>query len=252
VPGTLALDLTEYLSGWLAPLVAFAAGVVSFASPCVFPLVPGYLSFISGGQVVAVREGGTAVATKARLAPMLLFVAGFSTVFVLLGAFSSTFVQIFKGRTGQIVAGLVIVLLGAALIAYALGRGSLALYAERRPFLRRVRPGTTGALPLGMAFAAGWTPCIGPVLGGILVIAASRSALGGAFLLLCYSLGLGVPFVLIGLGVQRLVGALGWVQRHYEAIAIVSGAILVIVGVLVATGAWTRLLAPLLDLWPGL
>jgi cytochrome c-type biogenesis protein len=247
----LALELTDQLSGWFAPLVAFAAGVVSFASPCVFPLVPGYLSFVSGGEAIA-AGGQTAVRTKARLAPMLLFIGGFTLVFTLYGAFASTFVQIFKGRTGQVVAGVVIVALGLLLIAYALGRGPLSLYAERRPFLRKVRPGTTGAFPLGMAFAAGWTPCIGPVLGAIMGIAATRSPAGGAFLLVCYSAGLGVPFLLIGLGVQRLMGALGWVQRHYTPIAVVSGLILVTVGILVATGMWTRLLAPLLDLWPGL
>lgn len=247
----LGLDLVRYLGGWLAPLVAFLAGAVSFASPCILPLVPGYLSFVSGGQAVA-APGGGGVATKARVAPMLLFIGGFTLVFTLYGAFASTFVQIFRGRVGQLVAGSIIVVLGLLLIAYALGRGALALYAERRPLLQRVRPGTTGAFPLGMAFAAGWTPCIGPVLGAILAIAAGRSALGGAFLLVCYSAGLGVPFLMLGLGVQRLMGALGWMQRHYEAIAIVSGAILVTVGVLVATGMWTRLLAPLLRLWPGL
>ena len=95
-----------------------------------------------------------------------------------------------------------IVVLGLLLIGYALGRGSIRLYAERRPFLERVKPGDGGRLPLGMAFAAGWTPCIGPVLGAILSIAATGSAARGAFLLFCYSLGLGVPFLLIGLGAR--------------------------------------------------
>jgi cytochrome c-type biogenesis protein len=246
----LASTLSDQIGSWLSPFVAFVAGFVSFASPCVFPLVPGYLSFVSGERAVGLSEGG-AIRTKTSLAPMLAFVGGFTIVFTLYGAFASTFVQVFKGRTGQIAAGAVIVALGILLIAYALGRGPLSLYAERRPFLRRVRPGTTGALPLGMAFAAGWTPCIGPVLGAILGLAATRSAVGGALLLVCYSAGLGVPFVLLGLGVQWLMGALGWVQRHYTAIATASGALLVLVGVLVATGAWTRLTAPLFDLWGG-
>jgi cytochrome c-type biogenesis protein len=180
----------------------------------------------------------------------LLFVAGFTVMFTLYGAFASTFVHLVKDRRGQIVAGVVIVVLGVLLIGYALGRGSIRLYAERRPFLERVHPGTAGALPLGMAFAAGWTPCIGPVLGAILGLAAVGSSRWGAFLLLCYSLGLGIPFIALGLGVEWLTGSARWVQRHYRAIAVVSGSVLVLVGVLVATGEFTRRLAPLIKYGP--
>jgi cytochrome c-type biogenesis protein len=237
-------DIPSGLAEWWAPGLAFVAGVVSFASPCVFPLVPGYLSFVTGDRL-ADEEG-------ARVAPMLLFVAGFTIVFTLYGAFASSLVSVFKGTAGQRVAGGVVIVLGILMIAYAFGRGSVGLYAERRPLLSKARPGTAGALPLGMAFAAGWTPCIGPVLGGILGIASQGSTAGGAFLLVCYSLGLGVPFLLIGLGVQRLVGALGWVERHYKAIAIASGGILVTVGVLLVTGLFIRLFAPLARFAPGL
>jgi len=237
-------DAASGLSEWWAPGLAFVAGAVSFASPCVFPLVPGYLSFVTAGRLA---EGG-----RARMAPMLLFVAGFTVVFTLYGAFASSLVSVFKGVVGQRVAGVIVIALGVFMIVYALGRGSVGLYAEKRPFLARVRPGTAGALPLGMAFAAGWTPCIGPVLGGILVIASQRSAAAGGFLLVCYSLGLGVPFLLIGLGVQRLVGALGWVQRHYKVFAFASGGILVTVGVLLVTGLFTRLFAPLQRFLPAL
>jgi cytochrome c-type biogenesis protein len=142
--------------------------------------------------------------------------------------------------------------LGVLLIAYAVGRGPIALFTERRPFLEKTRPGTAGALPLGMAFAAGWTPCIGPVLGAILAIAASGSAAWGAFLLVCYSLGLGIPFVAIGLGAEWLAGSTRWLQRHYATIAIVSGSLLVVVGLLVATGEFTRQLAPLVKYSPWL
>src|SRR3954462_8060612 len=192
-------DANESVTHLWAPLVALLAGFVSFASPCVLPLVPGYLSFVTGESVT--DEGG---GRWLRVAPVLLFVAGFTVMFTLYGAFASTFVHLVKDRRGQIIAGVVIVALGVLLVGYALGRGSIRLYAERRPFLERVRPGTAGALPLGMAVAAGWTPCVGPVLGAILGLAAVGSSRWGAFLLLCYSLGLGIPFIALGFGVEWL------------------------------------------------
>jgi cytochrome c-type biogenesis protein len=243
-------DVSSSLASWWAPALAFVAGVVSCASPCVWPLLPGYVSFISGEAADEVAAGER---PRQPLLPILLFIAGFTLVFVLLGAFASTFVQIFKGTTGQRIAGVIVAVLGALMIGYAFQRGSISLYAERRPFLRNVKPGVVGAFPLGMAFAAGWTPCIGPVLGGILAIAASGGTARGVFLLVCYSLGLGAPFLLVGLGVQRLVGAFGWVKRHYKAIALVSGGLLITVGVLLMTGEFTRLIQPLSQKFiPGL
>jgi cytochrome c-type biogenesis protein len=233
------------LTSWWAPALAFAAGIVSFASPCVFPLVPGYISFVSGERAV---DGEI----ERPLLPILLFIAGFTAVFTLLGAFASTFVPIFKDQLGQRIAGVVVVAIGALMVGYALRRGAVSLYVERRPFLAKVRPGAMGAMPLGMAFAAGWTPCIGPVLAGILAIAATQSTLRGVLLLVSYSLGLGVPFLLVGLGVQRFVGAFGWVRRHYAWIAGVSGALLIAVGVMLMTGAFTRVFAPLARFAPGL
>jgi cytochrome c-type biogenesis protein len=238
-------DANDTVTHVWAPLVALLAGFVSFASPCVLPLVPGYLSFVTGESVTDEGRG-----RWHRLAPILLFVAGFTVMFTLYGAFASTFVHLVMDRRGQIVAGVVIVVLGVLLIGYALGRGSIRFYAERRPFLERVHPGTAGALPLGMAFAAGWTPCVGPVLGAIIGLAAVGSSTWGAFLLLCYSLGLGIPFIALGLGVEWLTGSARWIQRHYRTIAVVSGSILVVVGVLVATGEFTRQLAPLIKYGP--
>jgi cytochrome c-type biogenesis protein len=226
------------LSSWWAPVLAFVAGIISVASPCVWPLLPGYVSFVSGGA--AENQD-----TQRPLVPVLLFILGFTIVFSLLGAFAATFVVLFKGSTGQRIGGLIVIVMGVLMIGYAVQRGSVALYAERRPFLEKVRPGTVGAVPLGMAFAAGWTPCIGPVLGGILAIAASGSTARGVFLMVCYSLGLGVPFLLVGLGVTRFLGAFGWIKRHYLGIAVASGGLLVFVGVLMFTGAFTRFFAPL-------
>jgi cytochrome c-type biogenesis protein len=223
------------LTSWWAPALAFAAGVLSFASPCVFPLVPGYISFVSGDRA--------AEDASAPLVPILLFIAGFSVVFTALGAFSTAVVPAIKGVTGQRIAGVVVVVFGLLMVLYALQRGSVRLYAEQRPFLQKVRPGPAWAAPLGMAFAAGWTPCIGPVLGGILGLASQGSTIRGTLLLVCYSAGLGVPFLLVGLGIQRFMGAFGWVKRNYRVIAGVSGGLLVAVGVLLLTGRFTRLFA---------
>ncbi|MGH2681418.1 MAG: cytochrome c biogenesis CcdA family protein [Actinomycetota bacterium] len=237
--------LVDGLSSWWAPALAFAAGVVSFASPCVLPLVPGYVSFVTGSRATE-GEG------RRPLLPMLLFILGFTIVFTLLGAFAGSLVRFFRDPWFQRVAGLVVLLLGVLMLSYAFRRGAPGLYAERRPFLERVRPGTAGALPLGMAFAAGWTPCIGPVLGGILAIAAGGGTVKGAALLVVYSLGLGVPFLLVGIGADRLVRNLGWVRRHYRTIAGVSGGLLVVVGVLLMTGLFQRFIAPLARYAPEL
>jgi cytochrome c-type biogenesis protein len=240
-------DASTSVAQWWAPALAFVAGMVSFASPCVLPLVPGYVSFVVGDAAVGSQAG-----RRRDLVPMLLFVGGFTLVFTLLGAFASTFVRLFRGTTGQLVAGVVIALMGALLIGYAVGRGSIRLYEERRPFLSRVKPGRTGAFPLGMAFAAGWTPCVGPVLAAILVLASQVSAARGAFLLMCYSLGLGIPFVAVGLGAQWFTGSTTWIRRHYTAIAAASGSVLIAIGVLVATGRFAQWIAPLQRFAPGL
>jgi cytochrome c-type biogenesis protein len=226
------------LASWWAPALAFAAGVVSFASPCVFPLVPGYLSFVSGGQEREERP----------LVPILLFIGGFSVVFVgLFGGFTTAFQRVLRSSTGIRVTGAVIVAFGVLMILYALQIGSPSLYAERRPFLERVRPGPAWAFPLGMAFAAGWTPCIGPVLAGVIGLAAAQGGgLRSTFLLLMYSLGLGLPFLLVGLGVRRLVDTLAVIRRNYHWIAGVSGAVMITIGLLVVTNQWVRVLNPIL------
>ena len=226
------------LSSWWAPALAFAAGVVSFASPCVFPLVPGYLSFVSGTDTGSERRP---------ILPILLFILGFAIVFTTLGA-SATAVRFIKGDLGLRIAGGVVVVFGLAMLAYALRLGFVGLYAERRPFLSRVRPGPAGALPLGAAFAAGWTPCIGPVLGGILALAGSQgSAVRGGVLLFVYSMGLGVPFFLIGIGIRRLLRALDFVKRNYHWFAGVSGVLMIGIGVLLVSGLWQSVLTPVLN-----
>jgi cytochrome c-type biogenesis protein len=228
------------LASWWAPALAFGAGVVSFASPCVFPLVPGYLSFVSGGQ-----ERG-----RRTVLPILLFIGGFAAVFTALGAFAGGPVfRFLHSRLGIRLAGTIVVAFGVLLVLYAVRIGWPRLYAERRPLLSRVKPGPAWAFPLGVAFGAGWTPCIGPVLAGIFAIAAARGgATRGASLLFVYSLGLGLPFLLVGLGVRRLMGALAFVRRNYHWFAGISGALMIAMGVLIATDLWTRVLRPVFDL----
>ncbi|MGH2663120.1 MAG: cytochrome c biogenesis CcdA family protein [Actinomycetota bacterium] len=231
------MEFADALTTWWAPALAFAAGVVSFASPCVLPLVPGYLSFVSGS-----REEGE----RRSLLPMLLFVTGFAVVFTALGAFSRVLVPVVNSPTGQRVAGILVMAIGMLMLLFALRLGTPALFADRRPLMARVHPGPVGALPLGMAFAVGWTPCIGPVLAAILTLAlAQGGGLRGAVLLLAYSIGLGLPFVLVGLGVHRLLGALAFVKRNYHWFAGVSGVLLVAIGVLLITGQWVALLSRL-------
>jgi cytochrome c-type biogenesis protein len=150
---------------------------------------------------------------------------------------------------GQRVAGGVVLAFGVFLLLYALRLGSPWLYRDGRPLLARVKPGPAGAFSLGMAFAVGWTPCIGPVLGGILILAESQGTPARAILLLAfYSLGLGAPFFLVGMGIRRLMGAFRFFSRNYHWIAGTSGVAMVTLGILLITGEWTNLLDPLLRL----
>jgi cytochrome c-type biogenesis protein len=239
----------EGLRAWWAPALAFAAGVVSFASPCVLPLVPGYLSFVTGDQAVAhdVQEGK---APTRPIVPIALFILGFTVVFtVIFGFTASALRRWFISDTGERVAGAFVLAFGVFMLLYAFQARIHWLYREGRPLLSRMRPGSAGAFPLGMAFAMGWTPCIGPVLGGITTLAFNQGTTGRVVLLLfMYSMGLGVPFLLVGLGVGRVMGAFRFFSRNYRWFAGVSGAAMVVIGILLFTGAWTRITAPLFDL----
>jgi cytochrome c-type biogenesis protein len=236
--------IEEGLGAWWGPALAFAAGAFSFASPCVLPLVPGYLALVSGGRDTDPASG------KADPLPVLLFIAGFTIVFTVgFGIAAGSISRWFRSLIGQRVAGTVVAALGLFMLAYAQEVTAPWLYRERHPILERIRPGRTTAFPLGMAFAVGWTPCVGPVLGGILALAAAQEAIGRAILLLFfYSLGLGLPFLLLGLGVQRVLATARIFSRHYRWFAGVSGAILVSIGMLLVTGLWVHLLSPVLRL----
>ena len=218
-------------TGWL---VAFGAGLVSFLSPCVAPLVPGYLSYVSGVSVQDLAQPRPGQ-TRRLLSSCLLFVLGFSLVFVALGASASLLGGLIEDYRRELnrAAGGVMILMGL----FVMGVARLpVLYQEKRFHFAVGSFGQGGTVLLGMAFAFGWTPCVGPVLASILFYAGgSQTAVQGAALLLAYSLGMGVPFVATGLAFSRAMGALGWVKRHYRAINVVSGGLLVGVGVLFLT-----------------
>jgi cytochrome c-type biogenesis protein len=226
----------------LLPLVAVVAGALSITSPCCLPLLPAYLSYISSLPVSDVDERH---ARRATLRASLLFVAGFTTIFTILGLGASALGSLFLRHLPVLVrwSGVVIITLGLA------NMGVLrvpALQRERRLDLARVPRRPAWAYPMGMAFAAGWTPCIGPILATILgAAAASRTAVWGAFLLVCYSVGLGVPFVLLGQGVGRAQWSFDWLRRNGRHVELVGGALLVAIGVLFVTGQWQRLFIPL-------
>ena len=226
------LALSTGPAGWV---VAFGAGMLSFLSPCVLPLVPGYLSLMSGmgaGQL-AVQ---TRADTRLLLRSTVLFVAGFTMVFVALGAAASSIGRTLSEhqRGLEQVSGAVIVVMGLFLAGFISPR---MLQVERRFHVSPSRLGDWGAPVMGMAFAFGWTPCIGSVLGPILIYAATGGQLTqGIVLLLFYSLGLGVPFVATGLAFGRLTTAFAWVKRHYRVINLVSGLLLVGFGLLLFSG----------------
>jgi cytochrome c-type biogenesis protein len=223
-------------------VIAFGAGIASFVSPCVLPLVPSYLSMMSGVGGVGARAGAGAVgaegaerAERARLLwSTLLFVAGFSLVFAVLEATASALSHPLQAHKLVLsdVAGALIVAMGV-LIAFQLPW----LQREHRFAVRPSRLGPWAAPVMGMTFAFGWTPCITPVLAAVLGLASSGGTLArGEEMLVAYSFGLGVPFVLTGLAFGRLSGALGFARRHSRAVSLVSGALLAALGVLIITG----------------
>jgi cytochrome c-type biogenesis protein len=228
--------------GWT---VAFGAGMLSFLSPCVLPLVPGYLSLISG-----VSAGQLAVQTKADTRQIVrstaLFVAGFTLVFVALGAAASSIGRTLgeHQRGLEQVSGAAVVVMGLFLAGFISPR---VLQTERRFHVSPSRLGEWGAPVMGMAFAFGWTPCIGSVLGPILAYAATGGQLTqGILLLLFYSLGLGVPFIATGLAFGRLTTAFAWVKRHYRIINLVSGVLLIAFGTLLFLGEVSRMSSAIL------
>lgn len=227
----------------LAALVSAAAGVVTFASPCVLPLVPGYLAFASGLSGTEVDQGGRRVRGTV-ITGTSLFVLGFAVFFTLIGgAFGAVGRQLAAQRQAVgVVGGVLVLVMGLFLLGIfrpALMEGEL----RALPLARRA--GLLGAFPLGLVFGAGWTPCIGPTLATILTLSTAGNGASpgrGAFLAFCYSIGLGVPFLAIGLLLGKGVTTVSWLRRHSVHVERAGGAMLVVIGLLLMTGSWDQVL----------
>ncbi|HEY9558418.1 MAG TPA: cytochrome c biogenesis CcdA family protein [Acidimicrobiales bacterium] len=230
------------MSEALLPLVAVVAGVISFSSPCCLPLVPGYLSYVSA---LPVAELGERDARRVTLRAALLFVGGFTTVFTVLGVGASALGSVLLRNQDELTRwfGVVIILLG--LSTMGLLRVPFLL-REKRLDLARVPRGPAWAFPMGMAFAVGWTPCIGPALATIVATASvSGTAVWGGVLLALYSLGLGIPFIVLALGWNRAHRSVRWLRDHGRAIERAGGVLLVLVGLMFVSGRWQELFRPL-------
>ncbi len=223
--------------GNLTVVAAFFAGVVSFVSPCVLPLIPGYLSFISGVSVDELEN----ITVRRRLlgkviSNSLLFILGFSVVFVVLGASATALGGYFLSHQALIfkIAGVVVVLFGLVM-AGVLKIGFLS--GEKRFFFRNKKFGLAGSILVGMAFGFGWTPCIGPVLGSILSLASVQESVGqGVILLSAYSIGLGIPFLAAGIAINAFYAFSKAIRKYFQILEIISGKLLVILGIMMFTG----------------
>lgn len=238
--------LTTVDSGSLliAAPIAILAGLVSFFSPCVIPLLPGYLSYVTG---LAASELETARRGR-MVAGSVLFVLGFSAVFVSLGAlFGNIGFQLGEyQRQISIGMGIVVIVLGLAFMGFV-------PWMQRDVRVHTVPAVGLAAAPLlGVLFGIGWTPCIGPTLGAVTVLAMSEADAGrGAFLALIYCLGLGIPFVLAALGFKRFMRASSWLRTHQRLVMMIGGGLLVAVGILLVTGWWDSIVFEIRSWFPG-
>src|SRR5437764_1053413 len=222
-------------------LIAFVAGLLSFLTPCVLPLVPGYISLISGVRVEHLKgegAGSRAAARRAVILNSLAFNAGVSLIFVLLGATAGWVGNVlFSTPWVRIVGGLVIIAFGFQMMG-VLKIG--ALYRDTRKFSEARPRGVWGAALLGVALAAGWTPCIGPILGGIIGLAATSGGWkNGLVLSAFYAAGLAVPFLLTGLVLNQFLGFYSWFRRHLHKVEVASGIMLIVIGLMVASNSLT-------------
>src|SRR6266478_2354754 len=221
-------------------LIAFAGGLLSFLSPCVLPLVPGYISLMSGVSIDHLKAEGASGSRRAVIANSLAFNAGLSVIFLALGGAAGLLgAAIINNVWVRVVGGLVIIVFGLHLIGLLKIK---YLYKDTRQFSNEKPRGMLGSLTLGIAFAAGWTPCIGPILGGIIGLAATSGGWKGGLLLSAfYSAGLSVPFLVTGLGINQFLSFYSKFRRHLHKVEVVSGVVLILIGLLVMSGYATRL-----------
>lgn len=220
--------------------IALTAGVLSFLSPCVLPLVPSYLSFVTGMSLEDLQEG---LERRRVMMHAALFVSGFTLIFVLLGA-GATFIGSFLLYNSDWIArigGVIVLVFGLHLMGVF---QLLPLLNEKRVHLANKPTGHIGAVAIGIAFGAGWTPCIGPILGAILTIAGSQEQVGaGMWLLFVYSLGLGIPLLLAALAMERFLNAFSRFRRFLPTVQRASGVILLLLGILLVTDSFTVIAA---------
>jgi cytochrome c-type biogenesis protein len=233
-------------------LIAFAAGVISFLSPCVLPLVPGYVSYIAGGSLEDLTENPSASRRMRAIYLSMFFVLGFSLVFIVLGASASAVGEFLLSnkRLFENIAGAVIIVFGL----YLMGLLKIPFMSREMRFVSRAAGGhPASAALLGTAFAFGWTPCIGPVLGGILTMSANTNEVGAGMVLLAfYSLGLGLPFLLAAAFTGFFLNSMKTMRRVSRPFQIFAGTIMVLMGIALITGYLTSLAYWLLELVPGL
>jgi cytochrome c-type biogenesis protein len=224
-------------------LIAFVGGLLSFLSPCVLPLVPGYISLMSGVSIDHLKGDGASrsSARRAVIINSIAFNAGLSVIFLALGATAGLVGSaIISNVWVRIIGGIVIIVFGLHLIGLLKIK---YLYRDTRQFSSEKPRGVLGSLTLGIAFAAGWTPCIGPILGGIIGLAATSGGWkGGLILAVFYSAGLAVPFLVTGLGINKFLGFYSKFRQHLHKVEVVSGVVLIMIGLLIASG-YSSLLA---------
>jgi cytochrome c-type biogenesis protein len=221
--------------------IAFVAGILSFLSPCVLPLVPGYISLMSGVSIDRLKEGGSGGnARRAVIVNSLAFNAGLSVIFLALGTTAGLVgASIISNPWVRGIGGVIIILFGLQLIGLL---KISTLYKDTRFFSNEKPRGALGSFTLGIAFAAGWTPCIGPILGGIIGLAAASGGWrSGLILSAFYSAGLAIPFLATGLGINQFLAFYGKFRKHLHKVEVISGVVLIVVGLLVATGKSTLL-----------